>query len=230
MWAYAGVVAGVVIAFLPFVIKRTTGAGVGAAAAKTVTAKPSNSDPRLEAFSSKVGALPLQPKALPPLTTPALTLPASSKLKVFAPLTGQSVGKLVEVAASAKNLPLHHERWLIVYSTSAAARFFPFEVRQVGADFTVPLNLDPSIPEGSAFKLLFFVTDRKGGEKLRSQGKKLTALPPGQFVELNLSRAITVAPPALQGKLRTNGASTGGDPRLEFNGTGAQVRQAQRAG
>jgi hypothetical protein len=219
-WAYVGVAAGIFIAFIPFLIKRQTPndqATKGPAINKAATPAL---DARLDPFSSKIAAL-AKPMALPPLNIESINLPPNAKVKVFSPISGQAVGSLIEVAASAKNLPSKYERWLIVYANNAAAKFFPQEIRQAGGEFIVPVNLHASIAEGSAIKLLLFVTDRKGGEKLRIEGSRIKELPAGQYVELNLLRAVSASD-------ATGGSSKVSKPinsnLVGFNGFGARLR------
>jgi hypothetical protein len=151
----------------------------------------------------------------------SIKLPPNAKVKVFSPVSGQSVGGLIEVAASAKNLPKQYERWVIVHASNASSKFFPQEIKQTTSDFIVPVNLHQSIAEGSPIKLLLFVTDRKGGEKLRTEGSKVTVLPPGQYVELNLSRATSTS----QATGATSKVSKLSQPNLVgFNGSGVRLR------
>jgi hypothetical protein len=219
-WAYLGVAAGIFIAFIPFLIKRQTPNDQAPKSPAINKAATATLDARLDPFSSKIAAL-AKPLALPPLSVESIALPPNAKVKVFSPISGQAVGSLIEVAASSKNLPSKYERWLIVHANNAAAKFFPQEIRQGASEFIVPVNLHASIAEGTAIKLLLFVTDRKGGDKLRTEGSKITELPPGQYVELNLLRAVSASD------------ATGTTPKttkpinsnlVGFNGVGARLR------
>jgi hypothetical protein len=219
-WAYLGVAAGVFIAFIPFLIKRQTPSDQALKTPTINKAATATLDARLDPFSSKIAAL-AKSTDLPRLSIEPITLPPNAKVQVFSPISGQAVGNLIEVAASAKNLPSKYERWLIVYANTAAAKFFPQEIRQGASEFIVPVNLHASISEGSAIKLLLFVTDRKGGEKLRTEGSKIKELPAGQYVELNLLRAVSNSDP--KGASPKTGTPVNSN-LVGFNGFGARLR------